>query len=66
MDIYMRLTYDEYKDLEHQLECFHELETTHTSTPGPFYHKSLRLEIGGDLTIEFHGPTVKGDDSPSP
>jgi len=59
MDLYLRLTYDQYKELEHQLKNFKELETTHTSTPGPFYHKSLRVKIG-DMTLEFHGPTVRG------
>jgi len=60
MDIYMRLTYDQYKDLEQQLQMYPRLETTHTSTPGPFYHKSFRLHVG-DLCIEFHGPIVKGE-----
>jgi hypothetical protein len=60
VDTYMRLTYDEYKALEKQLKMYPQLETTHTTTPGPFYHKSFRLQVG-DLCIEFHGPTVKGE-----
>lgn len=60
MDIYFSLSYDDYKALQAQLQSsFDDLETTHVSTPGPFYHKSVRLKVG-DVTLEFHGPSVKG------
>ena len=59
MDVYMRLSYNEYKELEMQLRNYESLETTHITTPGTFYHKSFRIKVG-DLTIEFHGPAVKG------
>jgi len=57
--LYIHLTYENYKELETQMKTF--AETTHTNTPGPFYHKSIRLRITPDLTIEFHGPNVKGE-----
>ena len=64
MDIYTHLTYDQYKDLERQLANYDELETTHETFPDKhgkrYYHKSFRLCLG-DLTIEFHGPTVMGE-----
>lgn len=56
--IYTQLTYDDYKELEQQMKTF--AETTHTSTPGPFYHKSIRLKISDSLVMEFHGPNVRG------
>lgn len=51
--------YEDYKDLERQMR--EVPETTHTSTPGPFYHKSIRLRIDADTIIEFHGPNVRGE-----
>lgn len=57
MDVYLRLDYDDYKELERQLENFRDLETTHTTTSG-FYHKALRVRIGSDV-FEFQGPLVK-------
>lgn len=57
--MYMQLDYEAYKSLEVQMREF--AETTHISTPGPFYHKSIRLMIGDDLVIEFHGPNVRGE-----
>ena len=57
-DLYARLTYDEYKALEEQLKSFEKLETTHSSVPAEYYHKSIRLNIG-DITLEIHGPLVK-------
>jgi len=57
--IYMHLAYEDYKRLEEQMREF--AETVHTSTPGPFYHKSIRLFIGNDLVVEFHGPNVRGE-----
>lgn len=55
---YFHLDYESYKDLEQQMRQFQE--TLHTSTPGPFYHKSIRLKIAPDMIIEFHGPNVRG------
>lgn len=55
MDIYARLTYDEYKALEKACKDFQE--RVHTTVSG-YYHKSFRLTFG-DTTIEFHGPAVK-------
>jgi len=54
---YMHLDYEGYKALEEQ--CREFKETTHTSTGG-FYHKSIRLRIGKDLIVEYHGPLVGG------
>lgn len=56
---YFHLTYEDYKALEAQMRRFEE--TTHTNTPGPFYHKSIRLKIDPSLIIEFHGPNVRGE-----
>jgi hypothetical protein len=55
--MYLHLTYEAYKTMEQQMKEFKE--TSHTSTGG-FYHKSVRLKIGDDLIIEFHGPLVGG------
>ena len=57
VDIYMRLSYEEYKEMEKQMRDYKKLETTHKSVNG-YYHKSFRLKLG-DLTIELHGPIVK-------
>jgi len=59
-DIYISVTYDQYKLLEEAVKHFSELETTHESgaLDARFYHKSMRLPIG-DLTLEIHGPLVK-------
>ncbi len=56
---YFHLDYEAYKGLEEQMRAFKE--TTHTATPGPFYHKSIRLKVGPDLIVEFHGPNVRGE-----
>lgn len=56
--IYTHLSYENYKELEQQMKTFSE--TTHISTPGPFYHKAIRLKITPTLTMEFHGPNVRG------
>ena len=56
--MYLQLSYENYKALETQMKTFSE--TTHVSTPGPFYHKSIRLQLGKDLVMEFHGPNVRG------
>ena len=56
-DIYLRLSYDEYKELEDQCRNFDKHETSHASVEG-YYHKALRLHIGDSLTFEFQGPLV--------
>lgn len=55
--LYMHLQYEDYKSLEDQMRAFKE--TSHKSEGG-FYHKSLRVKVGQDLIIEFHGPLVGG------
>lgn len=57
--MYLHLSYEDYKTLEAQMKTF--AETSHTSTPGGFYHKSIRLKIDRDLIIEFHGPLIGGE-----
>lgn len=54
---YIHLDYESFKSLELQMKAFNE--TSHKSTGG-FYHKSVRLKIGSDLIMEFHGPLVGG------
>ena len=55
--LYMSLSYEDYKRLEEQCLAFKLKETTHTTTAG-FYHKAFRLDLNG-LLIEFQGPLVK-------
>ncbi len=56
---YIHLAYEDYKNLEEQMKKF--AETTHTTTgQGNFYHKAIRLQITPNLTMEFHGPLVRG------
>ena len=55
---YIHLDYEAYKEMQAQMLAFKE--TTH-KTEGGFYHKSIRLRIGQDLIMEFHGPLVGGD-----
>ena len=55
--LYLHVDYEAYKDVERQMRAF--AETSHTSTGG-FYHKSIRLRIGGELILEIHGPLVGG------
>ena len=57
-DLYMRLTYEQYKALEDQLDRWEEIETIHTTVDGG-YHKALRLVITDSLIVEFMGPLVK-------
>ena len=57
-DLYMRLTYEQYKNLEDQLRRWTEIETAHKTVDGG-YHKALRLNITGTLIIEFQGPLIK-------
>ena len=56
--IYMHLDYESYKALEAQAKAWKE--TPHESTPAGFYHKSVRLTVGPNLILEFHGPLVGG------
>lgn len=56
-DVYLQLSYDEYKLLEDQLRDWSRIETNHTSVDG-YYHKALRLRLG-ELTLEIQGPAVK-------
>lgn len=57
-DLYMRLTYEQYKHLEDQLVRFKEIETTHRTVDGG-YHKAFRLQVTEGLIIEFQGPLIK-------
>jgi len=57
-DLYMRLTYEQYKSLEDQLRRWEELETTHMTVEGG-YHKALRIQISDTLILEFQGPLIK-------
>ncbi len=57
-DIYVRLSYEDYKGLEDQLSRFKELETTHRTVEGG-YHKAFRLRVTADLVMEFQGPLIK-------
>jgi hypothetical protein len=57
-DLYMRLTFEQYKNVEVQLRRFSELETTHRTVDGG-YHKAFRLKVSDSLIIEFMGPLVK-------
>ena len=56
-DVYIQLTYTQYKDMEGQLKDFSALETSHISVEG-YYHKAFRLRVG-DITFEIVGPSVK-------
>ncbi len=59
-ELYVRLTYDQYKRLEEELRNFNRLEKTHSSgsKAEQFYHNSFRFHLG-DILIEAHGPLVK-------
>ena len=54
---YKSLSYEEYKNVEAQMRAFKE--TIHRSTPGDFYHKSIRLRLSETEIVEFHGPLVR-------
>ncbi len=56
-ELYVRLNYTQYKQLQAQLQDWDSIESSHTSVEG-FYHKALRLEIG-TMILEVQGPTVK-------
>ena len=53
--IYMRLTYEQYRNLEAQLRNWEEIKTTHRTVEGG-YHKALRLKVTDSIIIEFIGP----------
>lgn len=55
-DIYVRLNYAAYKELETQVQN-PEVEKTHRTVEGG-YHKSIRLKAG-DVVWEFQGPLIK-------
>lgn len=57
-NLYLQLTYDDYKRLEDQLRNFAALETTHRTVEGG-YHKAFRVQVSESLVIEFQGPLVK-------
>lgn len=57
-DIYMRLSYEQYKSLEAQLANFKRAESTHRTVDGG-YHKAFRLQVTESLIIEFQGPLIK-------
>ena len=57
-DIYIRLSYDEYKTIEIAMREFKE--TVHTTVTG-YYHKSIRIPFDTGH-IEFHGPAVMADE----
>lgn len=57
-NVYLQLTYDEYKEFERQMLDFRAQETTHTTANEGFYHKAFRVRIGS-LLLEVQGPLVK-------
>lgn len=57
-NLYIQLTYDQYKGVERQLDNFRNLETTHQTVEGA-YHKAFRLRVTETLVLEFQGPLVK-------
>src|SRR5258708_3997423 len=57
-DLYLRLNYEQYKNLEKQLLNFKKLETTHRTVEGG-YHKAFRIHITDSLILEFQGPLIK-------
>lgn len=57
-DIYMRLTYEQYKSVEDQISKFKERETTHRTVDGG-YHKAFRLQVTETLILELQGPLIK-------
>lgn len=57
-DMYIRLSYDQYKGVEEQLANFKQLETTHRTVEGG-YHKAFRLQLTPTLLLELQGPLIK-------
>ncbi len=57
-DMYLRLTYEQYKAMEEQMKNFDKTETTHKTVEGS-YHKAFRLKISDTMILEFQGPLIK-------
>ncbi len=57
-DIYISLSYNQYKRLEDQAIHFEKNESTHETTDRRFYHKAWRLDLGDGIVLEFQGPRV--------
>lgn len=57
-DLYMRVTFEQYKAFEEQLKNYKQIESTHRTVEGG-YHKSFRLKVTDSLIIEIMGPLVK-------
>ena len=55
-DVYVHLDYETYKRFEAACKEFPEKKH---STDTAFYHASVRLPLGDDVTLEVHGPAVK-------
>ncbi len=56
VDLYFNLDYNQFKALEKAMKAFPE--TAHGEGT-EYYHKAVRIPVGDDLIIEFHGPVVK-------
>ena len=56
-DFYVRLSYEEYKRFEADLDNPNR-EKQHNTEDKQYYHKSIRLRLG-DSWLEIHGPVVK-------
>lgn len=54
--MYFNLDYNGYKAVENAMKNF--AETAHGEDT-EWYHKSIRIPVGDNLTLEFHGPNVK-------
>lgn len=54
-DMYVTLSYEQYKEFEREAKAFEE--TVHGEGT-EWYHKSMRLHVG-HITFEIHGPNVK-------
>ena len=60
-DLYLHLNYEDYKAFEEQFKAgTGALETTHMTDDRRFYHKSVRLRLTSNLSLEVHGPAVRG------
>ena len=59
-ELYVHLTYNQYKRLEKELKNFAALETTHDDEGKrkDLYHNSFRFHLG-TILVEAHGPLVK-------
>ena len=59
-DLYFNLDYNAFKALEKAMKEFPE--TSHGEGTD-WYHKSVRIPVGDNLMLEFHGPGVKARQS---